>query len=82
MTTERDLDVARAEFDAGFKTARLTREAGALLQLRALTLDDLDDFPICEQIQRLHGATARFKKYVAGKDDLSDMPNLFIKRTR
>jgi hypothetical protein len=81
VATEQDLKAARTEFEEAFSKAALSRTVRdpRLIQLARMTQDDLDDFPIREQIARLRGATTRFREYAMGRDDLDDMPNLYIR---
>jgi hypothetical protein len=80
MATGQDLKAARREFDWACGKAVGSKPVldPGLRQLRNMTLNGLDDLPMSEQIEILHDATVRFRNYVVGTDDLSDLPDIAI----
>ena len=74
MATEDDLKAARSEFNEAFAKASLRSAASQLSQIQVMTLDDLDEAPLHEQIVILDDAAAKFRDIADGRTDPEELP--------
>ena len=74
MATEDDLKAARSEFDEAFEKASLRSASSKLTQIQVMTLDDLDEAPLSEQIIILDDAAAKFRDIADGRTDPEELP--------
>ena len=74
MATEDDLKAARSEFDEAFAKASLCSASSQLIQIQVMTLDDLDEAPLYEQIVILDDAAAKFRDIADGRTDPEELP--------